>query len=171
MGGDCAVGSLRLQLITCQERARVENTKMNPDESKLIEETIRDLEDGIEELQEKRDMMDWDLSRKRDRLKAWQAKLAGLLGEAPLATELHKRAPRGANLKAVLALLMDPASPRQGLSTAALVDKAGLPFSSVQAALKQGEQQGLVEQADSGFWRPKQSDPPQPTMEANGKVN
>jgi hypothetical protein len=146
---------------------------MNPDESKLIEETIRDLEDGLSELQEKRDMMDWDISRKQERLKVWQAKLAELSGEAlpSPSPEPHKRAPRGANLRAVLALLMDPASPRQGLSTAALVDKAALPFSSVQAALKQGEQQGLVEQTDNGFWRPKQPDPPQLTMEANGKVN
>jgi len=52
-----------------------------------------------------------------------------------------------------------------------VVDKTGLPFSSVQAALKQGEQQGLVEQAESGFWRPKQVDPVQATLEANGKVN
>jgi hypothetical protein len=144
---------------------------MTPEERQLIQETISDLEDGITELQEKRDMMDWDISRKQDRLKAWQGKLAALSGEVPPATEPHKRAPRGANLKSVLALLMDPAGPRQGLSTAALVDKTGLPFSSVQAALKQGEQQGVIEQNDSGFWRPKQPDPLQSTMEMNGKIN
>lgn len=141
------------------------------DERKLIQDTISDLEDCITELEQKRDMLDWDISRKQEHIKAWQARLADLSGEVSPATEPHKRAPRGANLKAVLALLMDPASPRQGLSTAALVDKAALPFSSVQAALKQGEQQGLVEQTDSGFWRPKQPDPPQLTIEANGKVN
>jgi hypothetical protein len=141
------------------------------DERKLIEETIRDLEDGLGELREKRDIMDWDISQKQERLKAWQGKLAVLSGEAPPSTEPHKRAPRGANLKTVLGLLLDPASPRQGLSTAALVDKTGLPFSSVQAALKQGQQQGLIEQTESGFWRPKQADPAQSTMEANGKIS
>jgi hypothetical protein len=141
------------------------------DERKLIEETIRDLEDGLGELQEKREMMDWDISRKQERLKAWQAKLAELSGETPPSPEAHKRAPRGANLKAVIALLSDPTSPRQGLSCAEMVDKTGLPFSSVQAALKQGEQQALVEQTDSGFWRPKQPDPVQSTMETNGRVN
>ncbi len=144
---------------------------ITPEERKLIEDTIRDLGDGIDELREKRDMMDWDISQKEDRLKAWQAKLADLSGESPPAAESHKRAPRGANLKAVLTLLLDPAGPRQGLSTAALVEKTSLPFSSVQAALKQGEQQGLVEQAETGFWRPKQPDPAQPTIEMNGRVN
>ena len=143
---------------------------ITPEERQLIEDTIRDLEDGISELQEKRDMMEWDLSRKHDRLKAWQTKLAALSGEAQPTTEPHKRAPRGANLKAILGLLLDPTSPRQGLSTAALVDKTGLPFSSVQAATKQGEQQGLIEQNENGFWRPKQVDPDQ-TAEMNGKVN
>jgi hypothetical protein len=144
---------------------------MKRPEVQLIEETIRDLADGISELEDKRDMMEWDISQKRDRLKAWQDRLAAASGEAPPSTEPHRRAPRGANLKTLLGLLLDPASPRQGLSTAALVEKTGLPFSSVQAALKQGEQQGLISQAENGFWRPKQAEPVQTTMEANGKVN
>lgn len=145
---------------------------IDPNERKLIEETIRDLEDGLGELQEKRDIMDWDISRKQERLKAWQAKLAELSGVAgPPTPEPHKRAPRGANLKAVLMLLSDPTAPRQGLSCAEMVDKTGLSYSSVQAALKQGEQQGVIEQNDSGFWRPKQPDPPQPVIEMNGKIN
>jgi IS30 family transposase len=140
-----------------------------PDERKLIAETIRDLEYGIGELKEKRDTMDREISRKRERLQAWQTKLAELAGNAPLA-ESHKRAPRGANLKTVLTLLLASTTPRQGLSCAELVEKTKLPFSSVHAALKQGEQQGVVQQVETGFWRPERPELPSP-METNGKVN
>jgi transposase len=66
----------------------------------------------------------------------------------------RKRAPRGANLKAVMAVLQDPSSPRQGLSASQVVAETGLSFSSAQAALKQAEEAGLAEQVDN-FWRPK----------------
>ena len=128
------------------------------DEHQLIVDTISDLRDGLTELGEKREMLDWEISQKQERLQAWQAKLGILSGE-PVA-EPRKRAPRGANLKAILSLLQDPATPRQGLTTSAIVAKTHLSFSSVQVALKQGAD--VVEQVDN-FWRPKlESKPAEP---------
>jgi hypothetical protein len=78
----------------------------------------------------------------------------GITPTEPSAEHRRERAPRGANLKTILALLQDPASPRQGLTCSDIVTKTKLSFSSVQAALKQGLEAELVEQDDS-FWRPK----------------
>jgi hypothetical protein len=125
------------------------------DEHQLIVDTISDLQDGLNELLEKREMLDWEISKKQERLQAWQTKLGVLSGESD--GEPRKRAPRGANLKAILGLLQDPASPRQGLATSEIVAKTHLSFSSVQVALKQGSETGLVEQVDN-FWRPKPVD-------------
>lgn len=119
-------------------------------ERQLIVDTISDLQDGLRELEERRDMLDWEITQKRERLQAWETKLGILSGEP--ATEPRRRAPRGANLKAILSLLQDPASPRQGLTTSEIVAKTHLSFSSVQVALKQGAD--VVEQVDN-FWRPK----------------
>ena len=137
-------------------------------ELELIQMTISDLRDGLHELEEKREMLDWEISQKQERLQAWRSKLATLSGEPQ--TEPRKRAPRGANLKTILTLLQDPASPRQGLTCSDIVAKTNLQFSSVQAALKQGAE--LFEQVD-GFWRPRlDANATAPAgMEANGKVN
>jgi len=122
------------------------------DEHQLIVDTISDLRDGLAELAEKKDILEWEISQKQERLQAWQAKLGILSGEPVV--EPRKRAPRGANLKAILSLLQNPASPRQGLMTSQIVAKTNLSFSSVQVALRQGYEAGLVEQVDN-FWRPK----------------
>jgi response regulator of citrate/malate metabolism len=127
--------------------------KVQIDEQELIVETINDLQDGLNELVQKRDLLDWEISKKQERLQAWEAKLGVLSGERP-AAEPRKRAPRGANLKTILSLLQDPASPRQGLTTSEIVAKTHLSFSSVQVALKQGAETEVVEQVDN-FWRPK----------------
>ncbi len=142
-------------------RNQVKKMKVQIDEHQLIVDTISDLQDGLNELLEKRDMLDWEISKKQERLQAWQAKLGVVSGES--AGEPRKRAPRGANLKAILNLLQDPASPRQGLTTSEIVAKTHLSFSSVQVALKQGAD--VVEQVDN-FWRPKLE--PQPTLPGTG---
>jgi len=121
-------------------------------ERKFMEETLEDLRDGISKLEEEREVLDWRIDQKRERLQAWEAKL-GILGP-PVPPPSHKRSPKGANLKMIIGLLQDPASPRQGLSTAEIVAKTNLKFSSVQAALRQGQEADLVEQVGS-FWRPK----------------
>ena len=131
------------------------------DEHQLIVDTISDLRDGLTELGEKRDMLDWEISQKQERLRAWEAKLGILSGEP--AGEPRKRAPRGANLKAILSLLQGPTSPRQGLTTSEIVTTTHLSFSSVQVALKRGVEDGLVEQVDN-FWRPKTDAKPADTI-------
>ena len=112
--------------------------------------------------------------QKRERLRAYQAKL-GIAPTEPSTERKRERAPRGANLKTILALLQDPTSPRQGLSSSEIVTKTKLSFSSVQAALKQGAEADLVEQVDS-FWRPKTGAKPAETTTAeaaarNGTVS
>lgn len=120
------------------------------DERTLDTDILEDLREGIARLEEERDMLDWRIEEKRARLRAYESK-HGIVTAVP--TEQRKRAPRGANLKAIISLLQDPASPRQGLTTAEIVSKTKLSFSSVQAALKQGVEGGVVQQID-GFWRP-----------------
>ena len=73
----------------------------------------------------------------------------GLTGNEPTG-ERKGRAPCCANL-AILSLLQDPLSPRQGLTSSAIVAKTKLSFSSVKAALEQGEENGLIQQAEN-FW-------------------
>src|SRR5208282_1657302 len=122
-------------------------------EAELARRIMIDLEEGIEKLEEERDMLDWRIEQKREHLRAYQANL-GIVPPESSGERKRDRAPRGVNLKTILALLQDPASPRQGLTTGDIVTKTKLGFSSVQAALKQGMDADLVEQVDS-FWRPK----------------
>jgi hypothetical protein len=141
-------------------------------EAEIVRDMIADLREGIAQLEDERDVMDWRIQEKKDRLRWFMAKQG--LTDADSRTE-RKRAPRGANLKSIVTLLLDPASPRQGLSSSEIVAKTNLSFSSVQAALKQGDESGLVEQVD-GFWRPKSESKPDEGDSAgmetrNGNVN
>lgn len=136
-------------------------------EEEVTRETIVDLEELIEKLEEERDMLGWRIDQKQQRLRWYQAKL-GLTGSDP-AVE-RKRSPRGANLKLVMGVLQDPSSPRQGLTASEVVAKTSLSFSSAQAALKQGADAGLIEQVDN-FWRPKLESKPAPEAAVrNGAV-
>ena len=91
-------------------------------EAELSREIISDLQEGIEKLEEEREILDWRIEQKRERLRAYQAKL-GIAPTEPSTERKRERAPRGANLKTILALLQDPTSPRQGLSTARSLQK------------------------------------------------
>jgi chromosome segregation ATPase len=149
-------------------------TMQEPSEAELSREIISDLQEGIEKLEEERDILNWRIEQKRERLRAYQAKL-GIAPTEPSGERKRERAPRGANLKTILALLQDPTSPRQGLSSSEIVTKTKLSFSSVQAALRQGVEADLVEQVDS-FWRPKTGAKPAETSAAeaaarNGTVS
>jgi hypothetical protein len=143
------------------------------DEVQLVRETIRDLEEGIESLQEEQEMTGWRIEQKQNRLSAWKGKLRELTGEP--ATEPQKRSPRGANLRLILDLLRGPQIPRAGLSTGEIVSKTQLSFSSVQASLKQGVQTGVITQGVEGFWQAVMEKPVNLATETeqhmNGKVS
>lgn len=125
--------------------------KEPPSEEEVIKETISDLRELIDKLEEEREILNWRIDEKQQRIQWYQAKL-GLTENDPAGE--RKRSPRGANLKLIIGVLQDPSSPRQGLTASDVVAKTGLSFSSAQAALKQGAEAGVIEQVDN-FWRPK----------------
>jgi hypothetical protein len=140
-------------------RNAVKTMKEPISEDDVVRETISDLQELIEKLDEEREVLSWRIAEKQERVRWYQAKL-GQTGSDP-AIE-RKRSPRGANLKVVMGVLQDPSSPRQGLTASEVVAKAGLSFSSVQAALKQGKDASVIEQVEN-FWRPKlESKPAEP---------
>lgn len=151
-------------------RNPVKKMKEPVSEEEMIKEMIGDLMEGIEKLIDERDLLDWRITEKQQRLRWFQAK-QGFAGDDSQGE--RKRSPRGANLKAVMNLLQDPSSPRQGLTASEVVAKTGLSFSSAQAALKQGAEAGVIEQVDN-FWRPKletkPADPPTPEAAAKNGV-
>ena len=65
-----------------------ENDEEPLSEAELSREIISDLQEGIEKLEEEREILDWRIEQKRERLRAYQAKL----GIAPTEPSTERKA-------------------------------------------------------------------------------
>jgi len=114
------------------------------DERQLITGTLSDLEDSIEELENRIEYMTDELKGKKERLATWRNRLARL-GQGEDA-ERHRR-PKGENLRAVINCLQGVVN---GLATSEIQRRTKLAWSSIQATLKRNPDR-FVEQ--DGLWR------------------
>lgn len=114
------------------------------DERQLITGTLSDLEDSIEELQNRIEYMTDELKAKKERLATWRSRLARLGQDDDV--ERHRR-PKGENLRAVINCLQGTVN---GLATSEIQRRTKLAWSSIQATLKRNSDR-FIEQ--DGLWR------------------
>jgi hypothetical protein len=128
--------------------AFTEGKPMDNDERLLIEGTIVDIEDSVDELK-----------ARRGRLAAWKKKLAEL-ENAPVGSGRRRR---GENLRMIKSCLEDSV---EGLTASEVKTKTGLAWSSVQRVLSQNP--ALFVEVD-GLWKLRQRIPKNPEL-INGTV-
>ena len=106
-------------------------------EIELLEQTIRDLEFSVQQLEVRINDDMREFTARRRRLDTWKQRLAELKGPGEKPTDevsgRRTRHPKGANLRAIVTCLETSV---MGRSASEIQRETGLPWSSVQSTLK-----------------------------------